>query len=54
MPFPAPLCGACNEPMKLKGEYVLTIDKNVSARREYQCNSCDARKTVRLSTTRPV
>jgi hypothetical protein len=37
--FPAPLCDACNVPMKLNGEYRASDDSSAS-RREYQCGLC--------------
>ena len=39
-PFPAPRCEACNEPMKLNGEYAPTVNGKMSIRREYQCRLC--------------
>jgi hypothetical protein len=54
MPFPAPLCEACNEAMGLNGEYTPTVNGKMSAVREYQCKSCGAGKMVRLSTCRAV
>ena len=54
MPFPAPLCDACNEPMGLNGEYAPTVNGKMSSIREYQCKICGAGKMVRLSTYRIV
>ena len=48
VPFPAPLCDLCNEPMGLNGEYTPTVNGRMSALREYQCKSCGAGKMVRL------
>ena len=44
--FPAPLCDACNVPMKLNGEYRAS-DTSAVSRREYQCGMCGAPKMVR-------
>jgi hypothetical protein len=44
--YPAPLCEACNVPMKLNGEYRAS-DDSASARREYQCAQCGSAKMIR-------
>jgi hypothetical protein len=44
--FPAPLCEACNVPMKLNGEYRAS-DDSAAARREYQCGLCGKGLMVR-------
>ena len=44
--FPAPLCEACNVPMKLNGEYRAS-DDSTAARREYQCGLCGKGMMVR-------
>jgi hypothetical protein len=46
-PFPAPLCEACNEPMKLNGEYTPTEHGKLIIRREYQCFTCGKGMLVR-------
>lgn len=43
--FPAPLCEACNVPMKLNGEYRAS-DTSAASRREYQCGLCGAPKMI--------
>lgn len=49
MPFPAPLCELCNEPMGLNGEYSPTVHGKMSLLREYQCKMCGAAMMVRRS-----
>lgn len=47
--FPAPLCGACNEPMGLSGEYTPTVYGKMVCKREYQCRRCGAELAVQRS-----
>jgi hypothetical protein len=46
-PFPAPLCEACNTPMKLNGEYTPTEHGKLVIQREYQCSLCGKGMKVR-------